>query len=279
MNTEASEAEALFLMLDGVAEPHRSVLGTSAVRFDGGVVLAMSNDPVNYWNKALGFGFDSAISGHLVQRIVDRFVKCRVTSATIQIAPHVIPTDWDTISARHGLTAESAWVKLVGVVTAEPAAEPKTALERTADPMGELRIGPVDPGDIPEWAHVIFTGFGMPSEHLPSLLVAAASSPSTHAFAAWDGDRMVAGASLVVRGEVGHLAGAATLASHRGRGAQSALIAARVGAARDAGVCTLYAETGKPDRAGENSSLNNLIRAGLWPLYDRVNWRWNAHAS
>jgi len=51
---------------------------------------------------------------------------------------------------------------------------------------------------------------------------------------------MVAGASLVVHNNVGHLAGAATLASARGRGAQSALIAARVQTARELGVrrCT-----------------------------------------
>jgi GNAT superfamily N-acetyltransferase len=280
-NTEASEAEAMFLMLAGVAEPHRSLLGTSAVRMDDGVVLAMANDPVDYWSKALGFGLDSAISGDLVQRIVDRFVECGVASATLQFAPHLLPEDWHLIRARYGLEAESTWVKMVGVVAPEsppvsfPGVTPAPELE-AADPSGGLRIGRVDPSDIAEWAHVIVTGFGMPSEHLPSLLVGAAKSPSTHAFAAWDGDSMVAGASLVVRGEVGHLAGAATLASHRGRGAQSALIAARIQAARDTGVCTLYAETGKPERTGDNSSLNNLIRAGLWPLYDRINWRWTA---
>jgi len=275
-NSESSEAEAMFLMLANVAEPHRSALGTSAVRFSGGVVLSMAHDPVNYWSKALGFGFESPIDAHLVQRIVDTFLAAGVTSAIIPLAPHVLPPDWMIIAARHGLTAESTWVKLAGEPLPAPIFELASVSPTGGNSDDDLRIDRVEPADIAEWANVIVSGFGMPPAQLSSLLVAAANSAETYPFAAWDGNLMVAGASLVVQGDVGHLAGAATLASARGRGAQSALIAARVQTARELGVRRLYAETGMPANPGENSSLNNMTRAGLRPLYERINWRWSA---
>jgi GNAT superfamily N-acetyltransferase len=275
-DSELSEAEAMFVMLSDVAEPHRTALGTSAVRFAGGVVLSMAHDPVNYWSKALGFGHTSPVDTDLIQRIIDTFLTAGVTSATLQLAPHVLPADWMAIAARHGLQAESTWVKLAGEPPSARVGEAAIVPAAKDSAGNNLRIGRVERADINEWATVIFRGFGMPPAQLSSLLVAAASSPSTHPFAVWDGDFMVAGASLVVRGDVGHLAGAATLESARGRGAQRALIAARVQAAREFGVRRLYAETAKPNRPGGNTSLNNLSRAGLQPLYERTNWRWTA---
>lgn len=267
LNGEASEAEAMFLMLAGVAEPQRTILGTAAVRFAGGVVLSMAHDPVNYWSKALGFGVESPIDNDLVQRIIDTFAESGVDSATIQIAPQLLPMEWTEICAAHGIEAEGQWIKLAG------------APDSVGSDRSDLRVGRVAPADIPDWSNVIFAGFGMPTDHLPALLVGAAESTQMQPFAVWDGDTMVAGASLVTHGDIGHLAGAATLPAFRGRGAQSALIAARIRAARYSGIRRLYAETGKPEQPGSNSSLNNMIRAGLQPLYERTNWRWTAPGS
>ncbi|MCO8273957.1 hypothetical protein M1L60_25490 [Actinoplanes sp. TRM 88003] len=71
---------------------------------------------------------------------------------------------------------------------------------------------------------------------------------------------------------------AATLPSHRGRGAQSALIAARAAAAAEAGCRHVHAETWKPADGAPNPALANLLRAGLTPLYERDNWVWRAKA-
>jgi hypothetical protein len=93
-------------------------------------------------------------------------------------------------------------------------------------------------------------------------------------FAAWDGDDMIAAANLFVRGEIGSLNSAATLPGHQNQGAQSALLAARARAAAAAGCRWLVAETGKPEEGASSPSMNNLLRAGLKPLYDRQNWSW-----
>jgi hypothetical protein len=106
------------------------------------------------------------------------------------------------------------------------------------------------------------------------MAAAYVENPDFTPFAAWDGDAIVAGANVFVRGPVASLNTSSTLPGHRGLGAQSALIAARIEAAREAGCDWVIAETGRAQPGTVNPSLANLERAGLRPLYARQNWRW-----
>ena len=130
-----------------------------------------------------------------------------------------------------------------------------------------------------QWASVVLRGFGMPEEHLAPMIAASVRDPGFRPFAAWDGTEMVAAANLFVHGAVGALNTGATLPTHRGRGAQSALLAARVAAAAAAGCRWVTAETGRADPGSVNPSLNNLLRLGLTPLYERRNWVWRAEPA
>ena len=80
----------------------------------------------------------------------------------------------------------------------------------------------------------------------------------------------------MVDGDAAGLFGAATLATHRGRGAQSGLLAARLRAAAEAGVRWVSAETGAEAPGSHNPSLHNIRRAGLVDVYERPNWLWRA---
>jgi GNAT superfamily N-acetyltransferase len=115
----------------------------------------------------------------------------------------------------------------------------------------------------------IRTFFDEPFAALTDMMAATSRYPGFRSFAVWDGPEIVAGANLFIRGEVASLNAGATLPSHRSQGAQSALIAARVKAARQAGCRWLVAETGNPDPGTINHSLNNMRRAGLRPQYVR----------
>ena len=139
----------------------------------------------------------------------------------------------------------------------------------------QLRVGPVSRADAEEWASTTLRGFGMPDDGLADMMVASVHEYSHfRPFAAWDGDEMVATANLYLRGEVGSLNSAATLPGHQNQGAQSALVAARAQTAADEGCRWLVAETGLPEEGTRNPSLNNLLRAGFRPLYERQNWNW-----
>lgn len=83
-------------------------------------------------------------------------------------------------------------------------------------------------------------------------------------YLAFDGDRPVAAAGLCVAGVTGYLYLAATREPDRSRGAQNALIAARIRAAHACGCRIVMAETLSILRP----SLANLIRQGFRECYD-----------
>jgi GNAT superfamily N-acetyltransferase len=89
-----------------------------------------------------------------------------------------------------------------------------------------------------------------------------------HCFVGYDGARPVAAGALFASGDFGWLGIAATLESHRGRGAQSALLAARIRRASDLGLRLLVTETG----VGPEQSFRNVVRAGFEPEYVRANF-------
>ncbi|MEU8183653.1 hypothetical protein AB0B85_09755 [Micromonospora sp. NPDC049044] len=261
---ELAEAEFMFRYESGAPADVRDALGIRTARMGGGVVLSMRHDPTGYWSKALGFGFDEPVTGELIAQVCDFYRAEGTPKAVIQIAPDRLPAEWDEICARENITAGGVWVKLAGEIGALRPGDTR------------LRVGPVADGSVREWASVVLRCFGMPEEHLAPMLVASVRDPGFRPFAAWDGARMVAAANLFVHGEVGSLNTGATVPTHRGRGGQSGLLAARVAAAAEAGCRWVTAETGRPAPGSSNPSLDNMLRLGMSPLYERRNWLWQA---
>ncbi|WP_419702943.1 GNAT family N-acetyltransferase [Promicromonospora sp. NFX87] len=262
---ETVEAEMMHGYESQAPEPARQGLGIATARIGGGVVLAASNDPYKYWNKALGFGFAEPVTRSLMDQVVGFYREHGAPMAVIQIAPSVLPEDWDEISAIHGLQAGGHWAKLAAPIQ-----------ETRANALTDLRVGPVEPSDAAEWASAVNRSFGMYDERVDTMIAQSVHNPATRPFAAWDGDQIVAGANLYLHGSVASLNSGATLPTHRRRGAQSALIAARLEAAREAGAAWVVGEAVLPEPGQSNPSLDNQIKAGLAVRYHRQNWIWTA---
>lgn len=265
-DAEFAEAEFMYAFESAGPAVARAELGVATARRHGGVVLAMANDPTGgYWNKTLGLGLTRPITDAVITDVLDFYRRSGSDVAVLQIAPAALPGDWDKLSARHGIVAGNEWVKLLRPPS--PAAPART----------DLRVAPLQDTDAGQWAEVMLRGFEMPQGALATLFAGAVvNDPGFLAFGVWDGDRMVSAGNLYVRDGRAAFCGVATLPEYRGRGAQSALFAARVEAARAAGARVLSAETWKPAPGATNSSLNNMVRAGFAPVYDRVNWVWRA---
>ncbi|MEV4754934.1 GNAT family N-acetyltransferase [Micromonospora sp. NPDC049559] len=265
---ESVEAEFMFQYEASAPEPVRTALGITARRIGGGVSLAMRADPSGgYWCKSLGIGLTEPVTAPLIGEIVDFHREHGSPMATLQIAPEALPADWDEIRAAYGIAEGGCWVKLAAPV------------EDVTPGRTDLRVGPVGPADAREWATLICDTFGMSDEWLSRMVAATVEHPHFRPFAAWDGDEIVAGANLYLHGEVASLNSGATRPDHRGRGAQSALLAARARAAAEAGCRWLVGETGRPAEGASNSSLNNMLRFGLRPRYDRRNWIWRPESD
>lgn len=268
-DAELAEAEFMFAFESSGPAESRAQLGVNAARVHGAVVLAMAKDPSGgYWNKALGFGISEPVTDAVIGDVLDCYRASGSPTAVLQIAPAALPAEWDHICARHGLVAGNKWVKLLR--PPDPAVPATTA----------FRIEPLPASAAREWADVMLQGFGMPRGALTAMFAGAVTAdPAFHPFAVWDGDRMVGAGNLHIKDRRAAFCGVATLPEARNRGAQSALFAARVEVARAAGVRVLSAETWKPAPGTSNPSLNNMIRAGFKPVYDRTNWLWGSDAA
>ncbi|MFG1602673.1 GNAT family N-acetyltransferase [Actinoplanes sp. NPDC049265] len=260
INIEAVEAAFMRAYLTGAPASH----GPASTEVDGVVVLALRDDPNRYWNKAVGF--TKPVTGALLDEIIGFWQDHGTAWGTLQIPPELTPDDWAELCASRGIEDSGGRVmKLSGPIG-----------ETTpAGPAG-LDVRPVTEADARAWAEALVDAYEFEREPHVAMFLGMLGDSRCRSFAVWDSGRVVAGANLYLLDGVGGLGGAGTGAGFRRRGAQNALIAARIAAAREAGCHTVVAETGWSDASPRHSSLNNMRRAGLEPNYIRPNWRWTA---
>src|SRR5262249_41872737 len=95
-------------------------------------------------------------------------------------------------------------------------------------------------------------------------------------FVAYDGDTSAGTGALYIKNKIGWLGIAGTLASHRKRGAQGAIMAARIRAAAEAGCEWVITETGEDLPHHPNPSYHNMLRTGFNLAYQRANYLYQA---
>src|SRR4051812_7881770 len=125
------------------------------------------------------------------------------------------------------------------------------------------------PGD---FADIVVEAFGLP-ERLTPLAANVVGRPGWSCFVAYDGDEPAGAGALFVHEAIGWLGYAATREEFRGRGAQSAILAARIEAARKAGCTTVTTETGELAEGRPSASYRNIVRAGFREAGVRANFR------
>ena len=138
-------------------------------------------------------------------------------------------------------------------------------------PRAESALRVDDATDLALFMATLAEGFGVPAEAAGG--PTPAGHPGWHTFLAWDGDEPAAAAGLFVDGGVAWFGGAATRPAFRRRGAQTALLAARIERARAAGAERLCTETGERVPGRGDQSYRNILRAGFREVYLRPNWR------
>jgi GNAT superfamily N-acetyltransferase len=166
-------------------------------------------------------------------------------------APHMFSTQRDLRA--FGYTPGYAWMKFERDDDPAPAAETDLRIEETVDAA--------------TFARVCAEGFGL--RDAPAGFVGA---PGFRCFLAWDGSEPAACGALYADGGSAWLGVAATRPAFRGRGAQRALLAARIDAARATGARRIVTETGERAEGRADQSYRNILRAGFREAYLRPNW-------
>ncbi len=240
------------------------LLDISAATLADGVHTIVVRDPMwGYWNKALGFceTVDDATIGKAVSRARDR----EVPAFAFQVQPRAVPDDWAGIAERYGLTEGTMFVKLFGP------AEPRTVET-------DLRIARLGLEYAAEFTDVMGVGFGFePTSDAHAFFDSGHYFDGDWAsYGAFDGDTLVGVARMLAVPETDAVAlfGAATVPEGRNRGAQGALLDARIREARDRGLRYASAETWLENGENLNPSQHNMRRAGLSEVHTRPNWVW-----
>ena len=262
---ERTEAAAMRRMATDQPADVVELLGVGAAALADGVHTIVVRDPMwGYWNKALGFC--ETVTDAIVEEAVEQATAEGAASLALQLQPRVVPADWEAIAGLHGLTQGTMFVKCFGP------AEPRQVET-------DLRIERLGPEHAAAFTDVMAAGFGFDV------------TPEAHAFfdgahffegdwasyGAFDGDAVVGVARMLAVPETESVAifGAATLPQGRNRGAQGALLDARVREARDRGLRFASAETWLESEENRNPSQHNLRRAGLTEVHTRPSWVWH----
>jgi ribosomal protein S18 acetylase RimI-like enzyme len=263
---ERTEALAMQQMMLQESPETVDLLGISAPDLADGVHTVVVRDPMwGYWNKALGFC--TTIAEASVDEAVSRARDLGVPAFAFQVQPRALPEDWAAITQRHGLTAGTMFVKCFGQ------AEPREVET-------DLRISRLDATYAGEFTQVMCVGFGFDETKEAHALFDGPQyfEGNWAGYGAFDGDALVGVARMLVVPETDAVAlfGAATLPEGRNRGAQGALLDARIREARDRGIRYASAETWLENEENRNPSQHNMRRAGLTEVHTRPNWVWRA---
>ena len=259
---EFTEAEFSVDLFNEASDSLSERLGMDFLRVGGGVAALMANDPTGfYWSRVLGLGWQEPITDELVAEILDWYQLHGGSSVIFQVSPHVPQGDWEAVLERAGFTPGGSWVKCIRDVS--PAHFAPTDLE----------VRSLDETQGQRYAEVYWAGFEFEDPLFIEWMASQPTMDNWRTFGAFDGDELAAVGALFLNGDVGGMSGAATLPAFRNRGAQGALIAARIDAAAREGCQWVISETGAETEDTLNPSLHNLRRQGFADLYERRNWR------
>ncbi len=167
--------------------------------------------------------------------------------------------DLDPELRERGYEPGYAWMKFSR--GARPAPEAAT----------DLRIVEVGPDRGTDFGRAAVEGFGMPPAFADWLALLPGHG-GWHCFVAYDGSEPAAGAAMHVFEDVAWFGIGATRPDFRRRGAQNALLAARVQLADELGCSLLVTETGELVDGRPSNSYRNILRAGFEPQYLRANY-------
>lgn len=246
---EIVEIEALRDMYEVVPVDVASELGMSLLDLgDAVAVRAHALSGVTEANRALGISATEQLD-----RLPDVYGDTRYA---VSPAPGV---DLDGELRRRGYEPGYAWMKFARSTASVPVVET------------ELEVVEVRPSGAHDFARTVVEGSGMPGPFCDWLAGLPGRDP-WRCFVAYEAGEPAGAGALFVSGDVGWLGFGATRPEFRRRGAQSAILAARIRRAAELGCTLVVTETGELVDDRPANSYRNILRAGFEPQYLRANY-------
>lgn len=233
-------------------------LGAGAVPIGAGLATYANLD-VLMFNNVLGLGVEAPATEAELDAALEIYAAKRVRRCMVPVAPCARTRDLGRWLEARGFHRHDHWIRLVRDVSPLPPCPTR------------LDIGVFGRERSQEYGQLVGEALGHPVALAP-MVSGVVEREGWHHFGAFDGSQLVAGAALFIHDDTAWFGTAATCASHRGLGAHSALIEARIDFARGAGCEWITVETAADTEEQPNPSTHNLRRLGFRDLYERPNW-------
>jgi GNAT superfamily N-acetyltransferase len=247
---ELAEAAAFAGMWEATGEP--------LLRLGGATCTAFPSAPgETMLNRAIALGVEGPVTDDDLDEIAAFFRESGAARHAISVAPDA-PSDLGSRLEARAYVPGYAWMRF----RRSPVDPPD--VETT------LRVEPATDGDA--FSRVVAAGFELPAPEPGTGLGTLAGREGWHLFLAYDGDEPAGAAALFAHDGVGWFGAAATLPEHRQKGAQTALLAARIERALALGLDELTVETGEYVTDRPSASYRNILRARFSEAYVRPNW-------
>jgi GNAT superfamily N-acetyltransferase len=230
----------------------------STVEVGGASVLQVPEAPDSpMLNRIVGLGVERPAT----EADLDRALAAVDTGVTfyVAVAPGAGPAELPRWLRARGL--EPGW----GWMAFHRDAQPLPALETS------LRVVEVETAALAAaFGRVVRVSYGLPEAIEPRL--AGAKDVGWTCFLALDDDEPAGAGGVYAAEGVAYLGLAGTLPEHRGKGAQSALLATRIRRAADLGCDVVVTETGERRDDRPSNSYRNILRAGFSERAVTANW-------
>lgn len=256
---ETCERDAWADLFSAAPDSFQEQYGLVSHRLGGGLLTIAAGLDVLAFNRTFALGMSEDATERVLDEAIERYRQHRVSRFFFQVAPGSSPRQLTHWILRRGFTHYNNWVKL---------------FRRVADPVQaetDLRVAVIDPEQAPAFGTIAAQCFDWPGQCARWIASTVGRRGWTH-WMAFDRERPVATASLFVKGEYAWPSLASTLPEARGRGAQSALMAARIAAAKRLGCRQLVVETAEETPQKQVPSFRNLRRLGFQVAYVRANY-------
>lgn len=231
---------------------------SDATDLDGATVLRVPAAPASAMlNRIVGLGIDRpATEAHVDDALAAIEPGVSFYAA---VAPAARPAELPQWLRARGLQPGWGWMIFRRGVEDPPATQTALHVDAVSTPQERATF-----------ARVVRTSYDLPEAIEPTL--AAVPDNGWHCFLALDGDDPAGAGAMFVTDSTAYLGLAGTLPDHRGNGAQSALVAARIRHARELGCDLVVTETGERRNDRPSNSYRNILRAGFTELAVTANW-------
>ena len=258
---EQIEAEAWAQLHVALPAEHRAQLGCEVKRYGAAVSILTPGADVASCNRTIGLGLERSLTEGQLTEVIASYTAAGVPRWLLDWSPKAEPRSAESLFARHGGRAKTPIVKLWRTLGRALPVFPETA----------VRVVEIDGKDAETFEKIVAEPLGFPPMVAP-VVRSTVGHADWHFYLAFDGARPIAGSALFVRGAGAWFGLSATMATDRGRGAQTQLLARRLRDAASFGCTWVSADTQPETAERPNPSLRNMRRAGMNVLYERAKY-------